>query len=100
MVEKKVDMNHCHTSQMYEWLPYNQGILDQVPADPSHRREWMAEGRGFRSSQPGDAYRDLLVELYGRDAGGRVRQAEAFQLSEYGAQPSLDGLKRLFPFFD
>ena len=100
VIEKKIDMYHCHTSQMYEWLPYNQGILDQVPSDTSQRRAWMAEWRGFRSSESGDLYRDLLIQLYGRDRGGRVRQAEAFEVSEYGAQPSLEELKRLFPFFN
>ena len=31
VIEKKMDMYHCHVSQMYEWLPYNSNILDQVP---------------------------------------------------------------------
>ena len=100
VIEKKIDMYHCHESQMYEWLPYNQGILDSVPSDPSQRRAWLAQWRGFRSSGPGETYRQLLIELYGRERGSRVRQAEAFQVSEYGSQPSLDALKRLFPFFD
>ena len=100
VIEKKIDMYHCHESQMYEWLPYNQGILDSVPRDPSKRRDWLAQWRGFRSSDPGVTYRELLVQLYGRERGGRVRQAEAFQVSEYGAQPSLDELKRIFPFFN
>jgi LmbE family N-acetylglucosaminyl deacetylase len=100
VIEKKIDMYHCHESQMYEWLPYNQGILDSVPSDPSQRREWMARWRGFRSSEPGQTYRGLLVKLYGPAQGNRVRQAEPFQVSEYGTQPSLDELKRLFPFFN
>jgi LmbE family N-acetylglucosaminyl deacetylase len=100
VIEKKIDMYHCHESQMYEWLPYNQGILDSVPSDPSQRREWLAETRGFRSSEPGKTYRALLIQWYGQQKGSQVRQAEAFQVSEYGAQPSRDELKRLFPFFD
>lgn len=100
VIEKKIDMYHCHESQMYEWLPYNQGILDSVPRDPSQRREWMAVTRGFRSTQPGDQYRGLLIQLYGEQRGRQVRQAEAFELSEYGAQPSLEELKALFPFFN
>jgi LmbE family N-acetylglucosaminyl deacetylase len=100
VIEKKIDMYHCHESQMYEWLPYNQGILDSVPADPSARREWLARTRGFRSSEPGETHRDLLIRLYGRQQGSQVRQAEAFQVSEYGSQPTLDELKRLFPFFN
>jgi LmbE family N-acetylglucosaminyl deacetylase len=100
VVEKKIDMYHCHVSQMYEWLPYNMGILDAVPGDPSERREWLAQMRGFRSSQPGDTYRELLTQLYGQQGGSQVRQAEAFEVSEYGAQPSLEELKKLFPFFE
>jgi LmbE family N-acetylglucosaminyl deacetylase len=100
VIEKKIDMYHCHTSQMYEWLPYNQGVLDSVPSDPSQRREWLAQTRGFRSSEPGETYRALLVQLYGRQEGSQVRQAEPFEVSEYGAQPSLEELRRLFPFFD
>ena len=100
VIEKKIDMYHCHESQMYEWLPYNQGILDQVPGDPAKRREWLADTRGFRSSEPGETYRELLVQLYGQGKGSRVRQAEAFEVSEYGSQPSREELKKLFPFFD
>jgi LmbE family N-acetylglucosaminyl deacetylase len=100
VIEKKIDMYHCHESQMYEWLPYNRGDLDSVPRDPSQRREWLAETRGFRSSQPGETYRELLIQLYGQQRGSQVKQAEAFEVSEYGSQPSRDELKTLFPFFD
>ena len=30
--DRLVGMLHCHQSQFYEWLPYNAGYLDQVPA--------------------------------------------------------------------
>ena len=100
VIKQKIDAIHCHKSQMYEWLPYNQGVLDSVPSDPSKRRDWLAEVRGFRSSRPGETYRELLIQLYGQQEGSQVKQAEAFQVSEYGAQPSLEELKQLFPFFD
>jgi LmbE family N-acetylglucosaminyl deacetylase len=98
VIEEKIDMYHCHESQMYEWLPYNMGILDSVPSDQSKRRDWLAEMRGFRSSRPGEMYRELLIRLYGQEVGSQVKQAEAFQVSEYGSQPSLEELKQLFPF--
>src|SRR5882672_1812600 len=31
VVERIVDMLHCHTSQFYEWLPYNMGVADRMP---------------------------------------------------------------------
>jgi LmbE family N-acetylglucosaminyl deacetylase len=100
VIEQKIDMYHCHESQMYEWLPYNQGILDAVPSDGAQRRAWLAEIRGFRSSEPGETYRELLTQLYGPTKGSQVRQAEAFEVSEYGSQPSRAELKTLFPFFN
>ena len=40
--DRMVAMLHCHTSQFYEWLPYNAGHLDDVPAEPSQRLTWLA----------------------------------------------------------
>jgi LmbE family N-acetylglucosaminyl deacetylase len=99
VVEKKLDMLHCHVSQMYEWLPYNAGNLDHVPVDSSARRKWMGErrARGFKAIA--DKYRDLLIELYGEERGGRIQYAEAFETCEYGS-PLTEANKRvLFPFF-
>jgi hypothetical protein len=45
-------------------------------------------------------YRTRLVELYGKERGGKVQHAEAFELCEYGSQPSLAGLRQLFPFYE
>ena len=97
VAEKKVDMYHCHESQMYEWLPYNSGILDQVPSGPAARRAWLGERRGRPTAEP---WRELLVELYGAEKGSKIQHAEPFQVSEYGRRPSLEELKQLFPFFD
>jgi LmbE family N-acetylglucosaminyl deacetylase len=45
-----------------------------------------------------DRYRDKLVECYGEEQGRQVRYAEAFEICEYGRQPTAGELKRLFPF--
>src|SRR5262249_30641975 len=37
-----VAMLHCHQSQFYEWLPFNRGELEQVPATDADRRTWLA----------------------------------------------------------
>jgi len=99
VVEKKVDMYHCHKSQMYEWLPYNRGILDQVPEGDAARRAWMAEQQKRQWKATADRFRAKLVELYGTDKGNKVEYAEAYEISEYGSVPSKDELKRLFPFY-
>ena len=97
-IEKKMDMYHEHTCQMYEWLPFNQGILDQVPEGDRERRAWMGERRkGGSSAEP---YRDKLIELYGRQRGTRISYAECFQDSEYGTRLTKANMNRYFPFFD
>jgi N-acetylglucosamine malate deacetylase 1 len=99
VIETKLDALHCHTSQMYEWLPYNAGVLDQVPQDPVARRAWLRTSRIGRMSLLADLYRDKLVELYGEEKGRSFRYAEAFEICEYGSPLSAEAIKQLFPFF-
>ena len=100
VIEKKIDMYACHDSQVYEWLPYNGGYLDEVPSDPVARRAWLGKRWKSRSASPASHYQELLIRLYGKERASKVSYAEAFEVSEYGAQPSESELKRLFPFFD
>jgi LmbE family N-acetylglucosaminyl deacetylase len=98
-IEQKIDMYNCHVSQMYEWLPWNQGILDQVPVDKAERREWMAKGRRKDAEQIANKYRDQLINLYGAERGSRIKYAEAFEDSEYGSRLNKASVDHLFPFF-
>lgn len=99
VIEKKVDMYHCHTSQVYEWLPYNRGGLDEVPEGEAARRAWLAKRMKAQWRRTADRFRDKLIELYGEEKGSKVEFAEAFEISEYGSVPSKDELMKLFPFF-
>jgi LmbE family N-acetylglucosaminyl deacetylase len=99
VIEKKIDMYHCHTSQVYEWLPYNRGGLDEVPESDADRRAWLASNMKAQWRRTADRFRDKLIELYGEEKGSKVEFAEAFEISEYGSMPSQEQLKTLFPFF-
>ena len=99
VVEQKIDMLHCHVSQFYEWLPYNGGTLDAVPTDESARRAWLAERLLNRFSDTAEKYRDLLIALYGEEAGARIKYAEAFEGCEYGSITHGRKYPNLFPFF-
>ena len=92
---KKIDAIDAHVSQMYEWLPWLNGRLDQVPKDPAERKAWTAKQRWGRIN---DAVRAALVKTYGPDAGAKVEHAEAFEICEYGRRPDAAEVKRLFPF--
>ena len=93
--EAKIDMLHQHESQFYEWLPYNGGYLSEIPEGEKERRAWLAKRRGLPNA---DAWRGLLIHLYGEEKGSAAQHAEAFELSEYGARPRLKELLTLFPF--
>jgi len=99
VIEKKIDMYHCHESQMYEWLPYNRGGLAEVPKTANERRAWLAERLKPWSERIADKYRDRLIELYGKEKGTKIRYAEAFEDSEYGTRLTPENLKVMFPFF-
>ncbi len=97
VLDRKLRALDAHVSQMYEWLPWVAGILDDVPKEPSARLAWLA-----RRSSGGaitDDVRATLLRLYGARAGD-VRNAEAFELCEYGSRADEAELRRLFPFFD
>ena len=120
VVDRKFEMLACHVSQMYEWLPYEAGILDTVPADPAARLEWL-HGKSiprdgaplsmeeletyhthshdeYREAVPATKYRDRLVARYGEAKANTTRFAEAFQLCEYGTQLTPELEKELFFF--
>lgn len=100
-VELKLEMLHCHTSQVYEWLAWHDGLLQQVPASQSQRRDWLRQRMVAPHDQwMAEQYRDLLVQWYGPQQGQSVQHAEVFELCEYGRQPDQQELRRLFPFFD
>jgi LmbE family N-acetylglucosaminyl deacetylase len=96
VIEKKIDMYHQHKSQMYEWLPFNRGNLDQVPASDEERRAWL--GKNWKSRSDADSYREKLIEEYGKDRGSAIQFCEAFQDSGYGTRLTKENMSYYFPF--
>lgn len=97
VVETKARMAHCHTSQMYEWIPWTEGKLDQIPREEEERLQWMTERLRRHSSYTADRFRDRLIEIFGESRGRAIRCAEAYEISEYGRQPKPEELDVLFP---
>jgi LmbE family N-acetylglucosaminyl deacetylase len=96
VIEKKMDMYHQHKSQMYEWLPFNMGILDQVPSSDADRRIWLGKMR--KGSSDASPYREKLIELYGKERGSKIKYCEAFEDSGYGAALTKENISYYFPF--
>lgn len=96
-VEAKLAMVGCHVSQFYEWLPWVEGCDEPVPEDPEARPAWLARYcEGFLRG-PASVCREALIARYGLARAGEIHYAEAFEVCEYGRQPSARELDALFP---
>jgi LmbE family N-acetylglucosaminyl deacetylase len=96
--EQLVAMLHCHQSQFYEWLPYNMGSPEQVPAGDEARRSWLQAQTEKRLRPRADRYRDFLVQTYGPKRGREIEWIEAFEGCEYGSPLDEAQRQRLFAF--
>ena len=96
VIEQKIDMAAAHVSQVFEWLPYNVGQLDQVPPEtaPGARRERMAEQIRARGEHRHRNVHSVLEKWFGPN---EFHYAEAFQICEYGRVPDEAEMRSLFP---
>jgi hypothetical protein len=63
------------------------------------RLDWTRDRITRRASAMADRFRPKLIELLGPEKGKAVKAAEAFEVCEYGTQPTREELLRIFPFF-
>ena len=93
-----MDMLHQHTSQVYEWLPFNEGIINQVPIKDADRRKWL--GQTWKNDLKNSTlFMDVLIRFYGKGAC-KIDYCEAFQDSQYGTRLTDENIYYYFPFLD
>lgn len=97
-LEVIVSMLACHRSQVYEWLPYNERILDSLPESEEERRVWLRDWFVGRARSRANLFRSELMRIYGPERGAEVEVCEALEISEYAAPLDEGRRKRLFPF--
>jgi LmbE family N-acetylglucosaminyl deacetylase len=71
--------------------------LANVPAGDKARAAYLLEQVKTRNSNLANQYRERLVALYGKERGEKAKYVEAFQISQYGRQATVDELKTMFP---
>ncbi len=96
-VDTVVAMLACHRSQVFEWLPYEEGILDQVPEDEDQKLVWLRGWFGRHVTARADRFRKELIAAYGQERGSRIEFAEVYEISEYAASAGEGTRQRLFP---
>lgn len=99
VMETKLLMLDAMESQVYEWLPWLEGRLVEVPADQESRRAWLREAWDGFFLPHTEIARPALRRWYGARRAKQIRYAESFEICEYGHQPNDDEIRRLFPFY-
>jgi LmbE family N-acetylglucosaminyl deacetylase len=92
--KKKISGLDAHVSQFYEWMPWIGHYEKDVPAGKEERFQWLMK-RYEETIKP--EFRASLVKWYGEEKAKQVKYVEAFEICEYGAQPSEEEIRRLFP---
>ena len=97
VAEKKWQCISAMPSQFGDADSWQGRTRPDVPDDEQGRRAFLLEMVKKRSAAVADRYREQLIALYGEQRGRQVEYAEAFELGQYGRQPTIDELKQLFP---
>ena len=100
VIEKKLACTDALESQFYEGgCCSGTTELPATPEDRAARQQTVQDGFKRRFARTADRFREQLADWYGEDAAN-VGSAEAFEICEYGRQPSKEELRELFPFFE
>ncbi|WP_128548477.1 PIG-L deacetylase family protein [Larkinella soli] len=86
-------------SQFADKNSWQARTLPNVPQGDKERQEYILNVLKNRNSAVADKYRDRLIQLYGAEKGRSFKYAEAFELCQYGSQPTIEELKKMFPTF-
>ena len=70
--------------------------VEGVPSDDAQRAEYILEMFRNEDADVANRFRERLVDRYGEQRARSVRFAEAFELCEYGRQPSAEELDEIF----
>jgi LmbE family N-acetylglucosaminyl deacetylase len=77
------------------------GHAGLYPADEAGRRRRRDEVRrnlAGRYAAEANKYRDALIRFYGEAKARNIHYAQAYEICEYGRQPSAEELKQILPF--
>ena len=99
VMETKARGLDAHVSQVYEWMPWTMGMLDQVPEGEEERFEWL-KNVFLGMSSVSDEQRAGLEKWYGEERAAEFEHAESFEIAEYGHQPSDEEIRMIFPMLN
>ena len=94
VIDKKIHAMAAHESQFFEWLPWIGGYAGEVPKDKSLWEPWLKKKMEREITED---LKKTLDKWYGSGRSASARFVEAFEVCEYGKQPSADDMRNIFP---
>lgn len=95
--EKKWACISAMPSQFGDADSWQARTRPDVPKESADRAAFLLNIVKQRDEALANQYRAQLVALYGEQRGKQVKYAEAFQINQYGRQPTPAELRKLFP---
>ncbi len=96
-MESIARMLACHRSQVFEWLAYEEDMLDTIPEGEHERLNWVQTWFANHIRCRSERCRGELIATYGEQRGAVVEFIEMFEISEYAHQPDTECRRQLFP---
>jgi len=101
VIDQKLEALVALESQFVEGcVTGNESMIPKNETERAAAHQRVRDSFRKRFAATADQYRQKLIEIYGPVKGKKVRYAEAFEVCEYGRQPTASELKELFPFFE
>ena len=98
-IGKKYAAFGAHASQFYEFAPYQEGYLKEVPGPNEDKKTFFDKYYGnFCLVNP--EMRTVLAKWWGKEKAAKIRFAEAFEIAPFSEKPSTAELKTLFPLLN
>lgn len=97
VAEKKWACITAMASQFGDADSWQARTRPNIPRNEADRQAALLEGVKQRNEAVANQYRQQLIALYGEARGKAVKYAEAFELGQYGRQPTMAELRAMFP---
>lgn len=101
VIDQKLEALVALESQFVEGcVTGNESMIPKNKTERAAAHQRVRDSFRARFAATANQYRQKLIKLYGPEKGRKVRYAEAFEVCEYGRQPTQAELLELFPFFE
>ncbi|MDF0709023.1 PIG-L deacetylase family protein [Flagellimonas okinawensis] len=96
VIDTKVKGLAAHDSQMFEWLPWTNGVdVSTIPTGEQERLVWLKEKWMNRTADASTL--EAVKKWYPKADLSKVKHVEYFEICEYGKQPTEEEIKAMFP---